>query len=424
MRIASLCLFAAIMALSIYLIIGCIGNVNAMDQVNGYTPAPRSEGFLTFILAGQSNASGRGELNSGNETSDPRVLLFGNDYVSKLAYEPIDDPAGQLDSVSDDSVPMSPTRGHSFALRAAKELLASTTETITIVPCPKGASTVDQWRRGAEPLDRDTLFGSCNYRRSIATADGQATAMWWYQGESDANNAATYAANHSALIGEFREEFSPDLPIIYVQLARHTNSVANSNQHVLAEIQRQLESNSGHPSALANHFMVAAFDLSLADSIHIDQAALKELGRRVGLATRQHVLGEPVDGTGPRLLTTFPLIHPDDDKSLVLVRFNQPINETANAYEDQFRIYDGAVEIIPTSVGRAPLDDTAILIALPAAVSGTATLSYGDVPAPGLGTSLPGVVKGTNDLPAPRFGPIEVETGYLQVQNWEFYQPK
>jgi len=116
-----------------------------------------------------------------------------------------------------------------------------------------------------------------------------------------------------------------------------------------------------------------------------------------------------------------PLIHPSGDKSLIKIRFSQTISTTTNGYDGQFRVLDDAVEVFPTSVERDPADDTAVLVTLSSAVTGTASVSYGDVVAAGLGITLSEVIKGANDLPAPRFGPLDVVMDSSLVHGWHVY---
>jgi hypothetical protein len=56
-----------------------------------------------FILAGQSNMSGRGDIPQSVSETNSKIYVFGNDYHWKLASEPIDDPSNQVDKVSEDS---------------------------------------------------------------------------------------------------------------------------------------------------------------------------------------------------------------------------------------------------------------------------------------------------------------------------------
>ncbi|MFB3896318.1 MAG: sialate O-acetylesterase [bacterium] len=391
----------------------CIINISLIISIaNAQSIRPQltntsSTAVGIFILAGQSNASGRGELNASTETPDSRVIMFGNDYLWKTAYEPVDDPTNQIDTVSSDNSVITPTKGHSFALKAAKDLVTTSIQSAILIPCPRGGTKISQWRKPVDPFDRTTLFGSCNYRQSTA-APGGINAMWWYQGESNQSTPGTFITENTQLMNEFRSEMGANLPIIYVQLAKQTTITSNSAQHHLGELQRLMETGSGDTSSISNHFMVVAFDLPLIDNVHINQTAQKELGRRIALSTREHVYGESIDGTGPRLITSRPLIHPNGDKSTIKVQLSQSVNTAVNRYDNQFRVYDTNTEISIANVFRDTSDNSAVIISMITAASGVVTVSYGEVTPSGLGKWYTNVIKGANELPLPRFGPLTV----------------
>jgi hypothetical protein len=104
-----------------------------------------------------------------------------------------------------------------------------------------------------------------------------------------------------------------------------------------------------------------------------------------------------------------------------MVRFNKPINSAVNNYDDQFKVFDDGVEMTISSVERYPGDQKSALIMMTESATGTVTVSYGDVKSPGLGVSLPNVIKDEDDLPAPRFGPLEVESGSSRINSWRSY---
>jgi len=364
----------------------------------------------SYIVAGQSNASGRGRLDSGNETPDPQVFMFANDYVWKMAYEPVDDRDFQLDCVSEDYVDPTASRGHGFALRAGKTIVDSSPVEVRIIPCALGASAISQWRRPLNVFDRQTLFGSMNYRASLAAPLG-VKAIWWFQGESECyapELLSGFIVNNSLLMNEFREELGSELDIVYIQLAQTTDVGMSSYKHEVSEYQRQMESGSGDDAELDRHYMVVSFDLPLNDRAHLSQEGQKMLGERVGLATLEHVYGVKVDGTGPRLLQGYPAIHPEGDRSKVKVQFNCMINSSVDNYDNQFRIFDGTSECSILDAIRDPEDEDAVLIQLSQVPKTTVSVSYGDVLAAGLHLLLENVVKSEAGLPAPRFGPIDV----------------
>ncbi len=357
-----------------------------------------------FIVAGQSNACGPGELTETNEQSHPAVLMFGSDYQWKTAYEPITDATNRIDVIA--NCPWTPetVRGHGFALRACKDLVAADPATCRLIPAAGGGTSLAEWQRHADPFDRSTLFGSMNYRRLVCSPEG-ITALWWYQGESD-SSSPTFILDHRQFIASAREEISTDLPVIYAQLGSSPDSSYNSRLFDTGEKQRRMESGSGTPEEIEHHHMVVTFDLPQLDQVHLDQGATKELGRRFALATRQHIFGEDIDGTGPRLRTKGPAFFDPADPARVVVVFDREVSEPAPGAETLFRV-DGE---IPVSIARDPGAHNVLLLEMTGPVESDAVLTYGSPPASGLHIRRINVLKGGNDLPVPRFGPVEIQT--------------
>lgn len=369
-------------------------------------PTKITEVYL--LVAGQSNASGRGRL-AGKESSDHRVWMFGNDYQRKIAYEPVDDATNQVDAVSNDSWVPASTYGHSFALRAGKSIAGNMQRgRVVLIPCAKGGTAIAQWMPLADRYDRSTLYGSANTRHDTALPTNKALdALLYYGHESNAGGSrATYASDWSALIAEFRADWGASLPVIFCQLAKHTDPTIANQQHLTADIQRRSESGSGDATSIANTHMVVTFDLPLEDVIHLDQSALLTLGDRIALAVREHVLHHDVDGTGPRLSGN--PIHPGSDKSKIKIDTTQALSSISNNADNQFRVFDDATEMTVASVERDPTDDSAIRITMSATAAGVVTVSYGDIHASATGISYANVIKNTVGLPLPQFGIISV----------------
>ena len=71
------------------------------------------------------------------------------------------------------------------------------------------------------------------------------------------------------------------------------------------------------------------FDLPLGDGLHLSGEANRLLGIRFARAMRQHVYGEAVDGTGPRLVS---VTRPASDPRLFRVTFTQAISESGGDF--------------------------------------------------------------------------------------------
>jgi hypothetical protein len=170
----------------------------------------------TYVLAGQSNMSGRGsldELTAAERAPEAAIRLYGNDGQWRVAAEPLDAAQGQVDTVSEDRI-----AAVGPGLFFARALLAADKQPVALVPCAKGGSSIGRWKPGG---GRDTLYGSCLAR--AREAGGRIDGILWYQGETDAEKtdaAPAWRAAMEGLVESFRRDLGSErLPIVLVQLA-------------------------------------------------------------------------------------------------------------------------------------------------------------------------------------------------------------
>ena len=160
---------------------------NSVPEATGTDSIPvEYQGELSlFILAGQSNIAGRGPVPEWARVANSRVFVFGNDYRWRIAVEPIDDPAGQVDAVS-----LDPDAGMSPGVAFASALLSRRPElTVGLIPCARGGTSIHAWRRN---LRDDTLYGSCLKRVRVASSMGEVRGILFFQGEEDAMDSARF----------------------------------------------------------------------------------------------------------------------------------------------------------------------------------------------------------------------------------------
>ena len=133
--------------------------------------------LMLFVLAGQSNMSGRGTVVDRSVVDG--IYLFGNDGRWKAASDPLDSCAGQIDRVSCD-----PDSGVGPGMEFARTLKQIRPDAhIGLIPCAKGASTIFEWERRLNP---ESLYGNCLLRMSAASNQGRIHAILFLQGEWDA----------------------------------------------------------------------------------------------------------------------------------------------------------------------------------------------------------------------------------------------
>jgi sialate O-acetylesterase len=161
-----------------------------------------------------------------------------------------------------------------------------------------------EWKRGvreskqpprppAGPGHQNTPGGLYNAMIAPLTPFAIRGAIW-YQGESNANEAHAfrYRRLFRAMIEDWRRAWGQwDFPFLYVQLA---NFRANPYWPVLRESQTDA-------LQLRNTAMALAIDIGDPDDIHPTNK--QEVGRRLALAARGMVYGEPVEFSGPLFRT-------------------------------------------------------------------------------------------------------------------------
>ena len=305
---------------------------------------------ITLLIAGQSNASSRAEL-TNVESPIPQVRMFGNDYVWKQASEPTDSNLNQVDDVSmDDGDGFTYGAGHSFGVRLGKDLYNATGNDVFLIQSAKGGSCLKpcadgDWAVPSNRLNRNTLFGSANYRAKVSAGTvpnpvtnskdaegGPVTGIIWYQGESEQNRIGSFINDTNSVMNAFESELN-DPPIIYAQIARRliapneSDDAKNINYQNVREKQRQMETQYGDAGTRRNTFyMVVTHDLPMIEHNHLSAEGQKILGDRIALAYREHVLGENVDGTGPRLEPNGVTL----SGNVVRVNIDEPVNANSS----------------------------------------------------------------------------------------------
>lgn len=218
----------------------------------------------TWIIAGQSNNSGRG---TNSQVWTPGLgfpaLNFANDYALKRLADPYDDATGQVDTVSSDT---SPAAAGSVWPLVANSFLAAVQKRLLIVPCAKGGSAITAWLPGVNHQNRATLYGSMVYR--ALRAGGTLKAVMWWQGETDAINGMTQAV-YNGHLDTIANAIMVDLgvPLIACKL-QNSSGVTDGNEVII---------NAAIGEAWADNANVKAgpdlFDIGSDDAYHLQSDA-------------------------------------------------------------------------------------------------------------------------------------------------------
>lgn len=233
-------------------------------------PPAERERFHIFLLAGQSNMAGRGDVAPEDSIAHPRVWMLDREMRWVPAVDPMhfDKPIAGVGP------------GRSFGIALAE---ADPTIHIGLVPAAVGGSAISSWVPGGIHRETDAYpYDEAIARTLAALEDGELKGILWHQGESDSNPTAAplYEANLRELIARFRERLdSPEVPFLIGQLGRFPGNPWGAGQIQVDAVHRAL------PSQVPNVAFVSAEGLTdKGDALHFDAESAGELGRRFAAA--------------------------------------------------------------------------------------------------------------------------------------------
>lgn len=251
--------FCCRLSLSLILLLGTA--ISAGDA-----PAPKDK-FLLFILAGQSNMAGRGEVGEQDRVPHPRVFMLDK----SLKWVPAADPL-HFDKPSVVGTGL----GKTFAVKIVEKFPDIT---IGLIPCAVGGSPIASWEPGGyHDQTKSHPWDDCAERMKVALPFGIPAGVLWHQGESDASPelAARYEGKLVELIARFRSEVhSPELPFLIGQLGKFEG---------IEWTDSQIQVDAAHRSVAERdprvEFVSANGLKHKGDRVHFDAASYRTLGER------------------------------------------------------------------------------------------------------------------------------------------------
>jgi hypothetical protein len=230
----------------------------------------RSATMHLFILAGQSNMAGRGQVADEDRVEHARVRMLNRDNQWVPAVEPMhfDKPIAAV----------GPGRAFGIAIAEADPSIQ-----VGLISTAVGGSPVTTWEPGVLYPETGAYPWDDALRRARAAAPaGTVKAILWHQGESDANpaNASLYDERLRSLIARFRAELGdPSLPFLIGQLGRFPGRPWNESFERIDAAHRRVA------AEVANVAFVPSEGLAdNGDNLHFNADAARELGRRYAAA--------------------------------------------------------------------------------------------------------------------------------------------
>lgn len=160
-----------------------------------------AQGIRSFLLVGQSNMAGRGDLTPENTITAPDCFM-----LRMGRWQPMSEPINVDRAVAEGAVPRS---GANLAASFAAQLQKETGAKIGLIPCADGGTRISQWQPG------EVLFDHAVFQAKLAARTSALTAILWHQGESDClapEQLEAYPEQFLRTMRAFRAELG-DLPI-------------------------------------------------------------------------------------------------------------------------------------------------------------------------------------------------------------------
>ena len=235
-----------------------------------------AQNITSFLMAGQSNMAGRGELDGVSPIENPLC------YMLRMGrWQTMREPINPDRAICGIECPSGVSLAASFADAYANAYHRA----VGLIPCADGGTRIAQWKQG------EILFDHAVMMSALAKRTSTVGGILWHQGESDCMggfDSEAYRANLLTVLTSLRAEVGgEDTPIVIGEISEDIterwkvgNAPPRMNKllHTVAE-------------ELPNCAIVSAKGLTLkADGIHFDARSCRELGMRYFEAYKSIVL--------------------------------------------------------------------------------------------------------------------------------------
>ncbi len=222
-----------------------------------------------FLLVGQSNMAGRGNLGDVPEIRDPLCKMLRNGR-----FQPMREPIC-FDRPLKGKYHIGVGLATSFAVRAAEYY----NEEIGLIPAADGGTSLADWAVGGLLYDHAVMQAKLALR-----SGGEMAGILWHQGESDSKspeNASTYAARFETIITQMQRDIGCDVPLVMGELGEFladNQDGGTRSYRYFPIVNEQLHAYAAsHPQcAVAS----AAGLVDNQDQLHFNAASLRIFGER------------------------------------------------------------------------------------------------------------------------------------------------
>lgn len=219
-----------------------------------------------YLLIGQSNMAGRGEVEAQDRKEHSRVWTLDKENQWVLAQDPI-----HFDKKVAGVGP-----GRSFGIEIAEH---SRTAEIGLIPCAVGGTSIRLWQPdGFDSKTEAHPYDDMLARLKVAMQSGTVKGVLWHQGEADGKmgERGKYEPALIVLIERVRTECgNSDLPFVIGQLGQFEGRSWSEGRKKVNAAQQAVAENLSYVG-----FVSSAGLTDKGDQTHFSADAARELGKR------------------------------------------------------------------------------------------------------------------------------------------------
>lgn len=221
----------------------------------------------SFLLIGQSNMAGRGNIGEVPEIVNPLCFMLRNGR-----WQPMTEPINPDRAIFSGRFRSGVGLGASFA----DEIANATGEQIGLIPCADGGTRIEEWQPG------ELLFDNAVNCTKLAMRTSELCGILWHQGENDCNpqRIPYYHDRFITMITALKRELGVgDIPVMIGELGRFA---CDENIDKDAPYARQMNIIlAGLADETPNAALVSSEGLTQKeDNIHFNSASYRVFGKR------------------------------------------------------------------------------------------------------------------------------------------------
>jgi hypothetical protein len=249
---------------------GAAQPVAGESKPDGVSLPPKAKLHL-FLLVGQSNMAGRGDVEPSDKEPIPNVVALNAAGEWVMATDPV-----HWDK---------PSAGVGLARSFAVEYLKTHPGvSVGLIPAAHGGSPISTWAPGQYWADtKGHPYDDAITRTRHALERGTLKGILWHQGESDrgADLAPRYGAALTELIARFRKDLNAStVPFVIGQLGQFPGAGPWDAPTMLVDrAQREVARSAPFAAFVSSDGLT-----SKADNLHFDARSLREFGKRYAAA--------------------------------------------------------------------------------------------------------------------------------------------